>query len=473
MSDSHLPDDLTQWPHDPFAVLGVRRGVGPRELRKAYTNLIRVFKPEHRPDHFRRIREAFETIQRYAAFFQPGGDPEPPPGPQRDIRISPVESRERGAPEDAPRAAPVLVSVDDLWNRAVRGETVEAYRAFVAESDRSPGRAELYARLYWLAAVEPEVDPHQPAAEWLTRGLSATGLSGVLLELYGAELLDNPAEALMPRASRLLAGNHSARELAAYARIRWQALARSGQWSAIRDEFDRVRDPVRRDDEAAWLWLASDLVTWIAWGRQNNDAVALARSARTDIRALEHLALRHAAHFDQLDWLDAVARSCQRLRDAHYDLSDFVTVLRDSWLLPPELLRRPLEDVLAAISAEPVAWLERFDEAGPEALAALSQFGNVLGRYQSEADLDAESPHPPGVVRSMAESALRDADPEGGRFRARALRFCLDEAVDPGIIRTAFHPHLGGPARLPGWVVALAEDAPLHHICWACRLFRA
>jgi hypothetical protein len=243
VSESHLPDDLAQWPDDPFAVLGVRRGVGPRELRKAYTSLIRVFKPEHRPDHFRRIREAFEAIQRYAVFFTPNSDAEPTPGPQPNTETSSVESRERDAPEDAPRATPVLVSADDLWNRAVWGETVEAYRAFVAELDRSPARTELYARLYWLATVEPEVDPHQPAAEWLTRGLSATGLSGMLLELYGTELLDNPAEALMPRATRLLSGNHSVRDLAAYARIRWQALARAGQWSAIREEFDRVRDP--------------------------------------------------------------------------------------------------------------------------------------------------------------------------------------------------------------------------------------
>jgi hypothetical protein len=261
--------------------------------------------------------------------------------------------------------------------------------------------------------------------------------------------------------------------LAAYARIRWQALARAGQWSAIREEFDRVRDPVRRDDEAAWLWLASDLVTWIAWGRQSNDAIALARSARTDIRAMEHLALRHAAHFDQLDWLDAVARSCQRLRDTYDSCPDFVSLLRDSWLLPPELLRRPLEDVLAAISSDPTRWVERFDEAWPESLAALTQFGNVLNRYQAELDVDAESPHPPAVVRELASDALVDDAHPDGRLRAWALRFCLDEAIDPGIIRTAFHPHFGGPARLPAWVAALADDAPLHHVCWARRLFRA
>src|SRR5205085_1246221 len=122
-----------------------------------------------------------------------------------------------------------------------------------------------------------EVDPDRPAAEWLTRGLATSGLTGILLELYGSELLDNPAEASMPRATRLLAGDHPAGDLAAYARMRWQSLARAGEWQAIRDEYDRVRDPVRRDDEAAWLWLASDLITWIAWGRQSTAASALAR----------------------------------------------------------------------------------------------------------------------------------------------------------------------------------------------------
>jgi hypothetical protein len=350
---------------------------------------------------------------------------------------------------------------------------VEAYRALVAELDRGSPTAEVYARLYWLATTAPEVDPERPAAEWLTRGMSETGIAGVLLELYRSELQDHPGEAASPRAARLLAADHPAAEVAAFARLRWQGLCRLGQWDVIRGDYDRVHEGLRAGDEAGWLGLISDLATWIAWGRHDAGASGLARLARRDVRSLEHLALRYPGPFDQLDWLDAVARSCHRFRDLDRRAADFVAVLRDGWLLPSELLRRPLEEVLAQISGEPVRWVELFDRAGPDALAALNQFGNLLGRYQAEADIDAESPHPPGLVRELARRWLGDRGQLVGLFRAQALRFCLDEAIDPGIMRTAFHPHLGGPEVLPDWVAALADDAPLHYVCWACRLFRA
>ena len=476
MNGTHLPDDLAAWPPDPFAVLGVHAGVGPRELRKAYTGLIRVFKPEHRPDHFRRIREAFEYVQRYAVYFQPeptaddeAAAPEPTPAPApADVAGPPGDDR----PQPQPLRATV-VTLEAIWDRAVRGDTATAYRELVAELDRGLPRPEVYARLYWLAAISPEVDPDRPAAEWLTRGMAATGLSGVLLELYESELHEHAGEAASARAARLLNGDHPPAELAAFARLRWQALCRLEMWDAIRADYEQVRDPLRADNEAAWLWLASDLVTWIAWGRHDAEASALARRARKDVRAMEHLALRHGAYFDQLDWLDAVARSCQRLRDLGDSTTDFRLVVRDSWLLPPELLRRPLTDVLAQINEQPAQWVERFDRAGPEALAALNQFGNLLNRYQADANLDAECPHPPALVRKLAREVLVDIKSGSGMLRARALRLCLDEAIDPGIIRWAFHPDLGGPTRLPRWVADLSEDAALHHVCWACRLFRA
>ena len=66
MSDHLLPDDPSTWPRDPFRLLGVARGASERELRKAYHALIRKFKPEHAPEAFRRIRDAYEMAQKLA-----------------------------------------------------------------------------------------------------------------------------------------------------------------------------------------------------------------------------------------------------------------------------------------------------------------------------------------------------------------------------------------------------------------------
>ncbi|MDX1965169.1 MAG: hypothetical protein SFX18_18640 [Pirellulales bacterium] len=55
-----LPEDLSAWPSQPDKLLGITDQTTATELKRRYTSLIRKFKPERFPDHFRRIREAYE-----------------------------------------------------------------------------------------------------------------------------------------------------------------------------------------------------------------------------------------------------------------------------------------------------------------------------------------------------------------------------------------------------------------------------
>src|SRR5262245_65574254 len=70
MNDSSLPEDLARWPKDPYQLLGVTPNIDPRELRKIYTRLIRAYKPEQFPEHFRRIRDAYEIVLRQVEFYK-------------------------------------------------------------------------------------------------------------------------------------------------------------------------------------------------------------------------------------------------------------------------------------------------------------------------------------------------------------------------------------------------------------------
>src|SRR4051812_38918873 len=90
MSVPDLPDDMADWPTDPFALLGVTPGASGADVKRAYTRLLRRFKPEHHPDQFRRIREAYEACQERAAW--PRDDPvevSPPPPPRRTPQSPP------------------------------------------------------------------------------------------------------------------------------------------------------------------------------------------------------------------------------------------------------------------------------------------------------------------------------------------------------------------------------------------------
>jgi hypothetical protein len=76
VSEASLPDDPARWPTDPHELLGVPRNVGPLDLRRAYTRLIRTYKPEQFPEQFRHIRAAYESALRLAEFFSARGESE-------------------------------------------------------------------------------------------------------------------------------------------------------------------------------------------------------------------------------------------------------------------------------------------------------------------------------------------------------------------------------------------------------------
>ena len=48
---------------DPYAVLGLVRGATPRQVKRAYFDLVREYPPEQHPDAFKTIRAAYEKLR--------------------------------------------------------------------------------------------------------------------------------------------------------------------------------------------------------------------------------------------------------------------------------------------------------------------------------------------------------------------------------------------------------------------------
>jgi len=48
---------------DPYAVLGLVRGASPREVKRAYFDLVRQYPPEEHADTFKIIRAAYERLR--------------------------------------------------------------------------------------------------------------------------------------------------------------------------------------------------------------------------------------------------------------------------------------------------------------------------------------------------------------------------------------------------------------------------
>ena len=110
MSAPELPDDPSDWPSDPFELLGVARGTSEPDIKRAYTRLIRRFKPEHHPDAFRRIREAYEACLTQGRWFtSPTQFVEPVVAPPRKVRPEPVELEPVWQHNDRLRSALALI----------------------------------------------------------------------------------------------------------------------------------------------------------------------------------------------------------------------------------------------------------------------------------------------------------------------------------------------------------------------------
>jgi hypothetical protein len=61
---NELPDDLSQWPKNNWELFSLdSQNVSYKDLRKAYSKLIKRFRPETHPEQFQRIQEAFETLR--------------------------------------------------------------------------------------------------------------------------------------------------------------------------------------------------------------------------------------------------------------------------------------------------------------------------------------------------------------------------------------------------------------------------
>src|SRR5579883_1594093 len=125
MNTPELPDDVDEWPADPFAVLGVRPGDDDAVIKRACTRLIRRFKPEHHPDQFRRVREAYETCLERSQWYRPDPGRRPGsgytlPGPGSD----PIPGPGGEPPESSPRetrpyrAEPAVDPAERAWAAA-------------------------------------------------------------------------------------------------------------------------------------------------------------------------------------------------------------------------------------------------------------------------------------------------------------------------------------------------------------------
>ena len=216
-------------------MLGVSQKTDRRGLKRAYAALIRVYEPEHHPDHFRRLREAFELLDKRLSWMEANSatsqEALEPSAVAADGAAGGGRRRQAAAAECAAHQMPAELEVP--WHAACRGDLAAAYasHAQLARQDRADEL--LYARLHWLLRIDRQLDPDRDPRDWLVAGMKRCGLVGRLTELYRCELIEDPYEALRDRCDEALSCSRQSGLLAQLVLARWFAAAKLRKWAVI------------------------------------------------------------------------------------------------------------------------------------------------------------------------------------------------------------------------------------------------
>ncbi len=437
-----LPDDPREWPTDPFALLGVPRSVGETDLKRAYTRLIRKYKPEHAPEEFRRIREAYEAAVEMSRWyrdappvsdptfsppfespgpFHPGGSSAPPEAPSSDQRAAEPHETQVDPPVRPARIDPV----EDAWAAAVAGDWAAAYTALVVLSDAHLDRADLPLRLYWLLALRPTLDADRNRHDWLVAALTRARLTGPAVELYARELAADPHALTTPYLRLLELADVPADRVLAVARLRLAVADR--RWAAVEVDLDVLARRAGELDEAAWLRYLTDVSAHATFAQTPATATQTPVAARCAalLAGLKHLELRHSWAFDRLDEQQAAARVwraatmvAEPVRRAVY-----AAWTGGDW-------REPLAAARAWAVADPVAALRKCDQATQEGAAVLAAFARMVDTRHGAEPIAPD--YPPALIRGLVRAFLtNDGRQVYPLMREALLQFLIAERIDP------------------------------------------
>ena len=508
-----LPDNPADWPADPYELLGLALHCDRRDARRAYLSLVRQYKPEHAPEQFQRIREAYDAVLRELEWRRPrppasdlsgpaSGHPmnlDPPPGqehtdlpadnstagaggsddtPDRDAGqpppLKPLASIE--PPQGGRFSALPEARMDAAWRMAVAGDTPQAYQHLRELFEFERCRVDAALRLYWLLRTCPELDRRKPS-EWLAEGLVFRN-DGRLVELYQRELRRRPAEALSAHCTRVLSVDHSASFAPTILPIRWRACLMHGKWKlTMKDLSDLAPRLVFQRD--AWVRLLLAAMDCLAWDPAL-DARAAFHQCREQCDSL--VGLEQASLVERMDLLVEIVGSWRALQLSSRVPRAWTELIRESWVQPDEARRRLLPVVVQmARDAErsPAQALKQFDQLRTLNAAAAAHLEELIANERAATARFARDGQDALASCGRFYEGLRSIAarlPAAARYahlRCRLLEFCRTELIEPSTVA-------GWIDQFARWRDAAAEcwselvdrDGSLQALYHCCRIAR-
>lgn len=319
MSEAELPEDFNQWPTDPFRLLGIPDDADTTAIRRAYTRLIRRFKPEHFPQHFIRIRQAYEAIGNLSKFAGPnphlGGD-QPRENSQSDI-VPPSD-----LPNELANRIHELVRSSDtqdsrshiaaLWRIVAEGQFEKALQFIQSTNWSEFEYGQIAWAEYWITKLKSPRADSDVAAAVLLRNLQRWRGHDNAMAIAQVELKRHPAffdQVDLASCLRWMLDVDGIQELL---QLRWSAAMRVSSFQTIAND---------------WKWLALEyyeqprlrvvvqftVIDFLTWSPEDEHQKLVAELI-SDLEATVGLDESRIESFDRLD----------QLRLLHSELEQFL-----------------------------------------------------------------------------------------------------------------------------------------------------
>lgn len=483
MSQHILPDDLRDWPDDPYALLGVPHDVDAKGVRRAYTALVRRYKPEHAPDAFQRIRSAYEEVSRCVAWRREPSEEEDAASDgeavspnnasgaassESSFDLSSPAPSSPGSSSEPLRTRPVPDDADAAkaaWKTAASGNWENAWQRLRGLDDRSPGNPDVAHRLHWLKTLRPGLANGDASHNGEGRIPATPGLRAMFL----TEMRRSLEVAYSADAEAWWTAPLSSWERAQFVRARWAAAARTDGFRRIEADIDRAQRFLR-DDRDDWFDLLVMGIGLALLGRYPQGDTCR-RRLEALMAEMTDLQFAHAHELEKLDLARMLVKHLIPM-PAPQDGTVMRMAIRSLFFNPAET-REELEDEIAVWTQRPIAGLTRLDTLGGRDPAFPWLVSRLVSQYAGERGLEAEHPGTDAVMARLEEdealvTSMGHARLFGGKIehagdtRLLLLSFCLREGIRLGhVLDTAARVMVNGVPQFEPLCDALRDDVAL------------
>ena len=492
-----LPEDLNDWPNDPFELLNLQRSADARTAKRAYFKLVRKYKPDRFPAEFQQIHAAYESVQSWLSWQDQQADDSDTFSMvlgQADSMVGPAASSSSNFETDnvddelpaettgSIDVSSTLLKTDpiEMFFSTLSSKSLKEAVSHLKNLDPStgPGQAAKASLIkYFVARFHPssmgdsqaepvnnEVDLGYSKGDlkriaWLLKALNSRDTSSTAMAQLRFEFDQNYRLANCKSVTDFLLKDIDFESLVQFYHLRWEAIGHHQPWTVVHDiKSNQHRWLQFGRGQEDWLNLLTESMNYTVWQRDPG-CVDHTQSSWQEIAENDQTWTADSVELLMLaaeEWKDKSGQAHSWMNVVPWARNTLVETSRKLWL-----------PVTQEISAAPFKALETLDYLFALYSLTMSVFEEGL---QNLSDVDAVDELPWEEARELVAGYFMEfRTNDYAKNRLPMMEFCILNQMSPQTFAAAansFADHDGGDS----WFDIVQRDGPLMCVVSACHI---